>query len=89
MDMVQQCLYYLVLLKSQITKFSSIRLSSARIRISAVRSWWSASLRLIMFQHSKGMIANHLQKRPLLIAINVVAGVSIFFFGKLSVYIPP
>ncbi|KAE9993632.1 hypothetical protein EG327_004153 [Venturia inaequalis] len=27
------------------------------------------------------MIANHLQKRPLLVAINVVAGLSIFFFG--------
>lgn len=31
MDMVQQCLYYLVVLKSQITKFSSIRLSSANL----------------------------------------------------------
>lgn len=41
-----------------------------------------------MSQLSKGMIANHLQKRPLLVAINVVAGLSIFFFGKLLIGFP-
>lgn len=28
-------------------------------------------------------VANHLQKRSLLIAVNLVAGLSIFFFGMI------
>ena len=30
------------------------------------------------------MVAAHLQQRPLLIAVNALAGMSIFFFGTLQ-----
>jgi hypothetical protein len=35
-----------------------------------------------MKQHGKWMVASKLEKRALLIAINGLAGMSIFFFGK-------
>lgn len=38
----------------------------------------------IMHQSGRWMIAAHLEKRALLVVVNLLAGMSIFFFGKVD-----